>query len=522
MKKEFNTTGNCFEQEHYMMDDSRRFTSILELVERGKYFVINRPRQYGKTTMLHALENYLPQHDYVAIAMNFQGIDEKWTDSDDAFATMFFNKLHTFFEYRDEAIADFIQSKASEIVGMEALSKFITRLMMKLNKKVVLLIDEVDASSNYNSFLSFLAMLRTKYLRRNTLEHRTFHSIILAGVHDIKSLKFKLRNPEDTQTNSPWNVAVDFKVVMEFYPNEIAYMLRQYSEAEGVAMDFEAISERLFYHTSGYPFLVSKLCKNIAEDILPKKENKNEWTLEDVEASVRLLLKERNTNFDSILKNIENNSALKDFVSAILLDGHNVPFNVNEPITQLGQTYGIFKDEGTVKIHNRIYEQLIYNYLSAVRLQQMMSEKTYNFGDNYLTDNGGLDLERVLRKFQAFMKEQRSKKDLHFLEREWRLVFLSFLKPILNGKGHDFKEVETSEEKRLDVVVTYLQHKYILELKRWGGPKLHDKGLNQLADYLDIHGVKNGYLLIFDTRKKLTWEAKTIQHQGKEIFAVWL
>jgi hypothetical protein len=59
MKKEFNTTGNCFEQEHYMMDDSRRFASIFDLVERGKYFVINRPRQYGKTTMLLKVSEYI-------------------------------------------------------------------------------------------------------------------------------------------------------------------------------------------------------------------------------------------------------------------------------------------------------------------------------------------------------------------------------------------------------------------------------------------------------------------------------
>lgn len=525
MKKEFNTTGNCFEQEHYMMDDSRRFNSIFELVERGKYFVINRPRQYGKTTMLFALLKYLHKNEeYLPIKMDFQSLSSEAHESEAFFSRQFWKDLVAVVEWVDEPLADTLR-------GFEAVNNFsdlsnrISAIHKVTSKKVVLLIDEVDASSNYDVFLRFLAMLRDKYLKREF--EKTFHSIVLAGVHDIKSLKFnpdsyRERNPEDAQTNSPWNVAVDFEVVMEFYPNEIAYMLRQYSEAEGVAMDFEAISERLYYHTSGYPFLISKLCKNIAEKILPQKSDKTFWTLDDVEASVRLLLKERNTNFDSILKNIENNGDLKDFVSAILLDGKNVPFNTNEPITQLGQTYGIFKDEGTIKIHNRVYEQLIYDYLSAVRLQQMISEKTYNFGDNYLTDDGSLDLETVLRKFQSFMKEQRSKKDLHFLEREWRLVFLSFLKPILNGKGHDFKEVETSEEKRLDVVVTYLQDKYILELKRWGGPKAHDKGLKQLADYLEIHGVRKGYLLIFDTRKKMSWEVKTIEHNDKEIFAVWV
>jgi hypothetical protein len=227
-------------------------------------------------------------------------------------------------------------------------------------------------------------------------------------------------------------------------------------------------------------------------------------------------------DFESLIKNLENHQDLYDLVYAVTFEGANIPFNPDEPVTQLGKIYGIFKANGQVKIHNRIYEQRIYNYLSAKRLQQFISEKNYTFGDTYLTDSGELDLERVLRKFQMFMKEQRSKKDFRFIEREWRLVFLAFLKPILNGKGHDFKEVQTSEEKRLDIVVTYLQYKYIIELKLWKGQKAQDKGLHQLADYLDIHSVNKGYLLIFDDRKKPSWEVKNIEHEGKEIFAVWV
>ncbi|MEM0991507.1 MAG: GxxExxY protein [Bacteroidota bacterium] len=99
---------------------------------------------------------------------------------------------------------------------------------------------------------------------------------------------------------------------------------------------------------------------------------------------------------------------------------------------------------------------------------------------------------------------------------------MTYLAPILNGQGHSFKEVETSQEKRLDVVVTYLQYKYIIELKIWRGEKQHQKGLNQLADYLDIHSVDHGYLLIFDTRKDKDWAVEEIEHQGKTIDAVWV
>lgn len=57
--KEFNTTGTCIPDMHYMVDTKLKLHSIIELIEKGKYFTINRSRQFGKTTTLLALENTL-------------------------------------------------------------------------------------------------------------------------------------------------------------------------------------------------------------------------------------------------------------------------------------------------------------------------------------------------------------------------------------------------------------------------------------------------------------------------------
>ncbi|MGB0932512.1 MAG: AAA-like domain-containing protein, partial [Chitinophagales bacterium] len=294
--KEFNTTGVCYSELHYMMDNSHKISNIMNLIERGKYFTLNRPRQYGKTTTLRFLVERLEKSEiYFPVALNFQGIDREAHESDNAFAQMFVNQLFDFFEFPYPKIADFIKQHQKTIENLDHLSKFITRLVLQFNKKLVLFIDEVDASSNYDAFLSFLGVLRTKYLARMTPQHPTFHGIVLVGVHDIKSLKFKLRNPHDAQTNSPWNIAVDFKVEMSFNPKEIAPMLEQYSEAEDVSMNTPAIAERLYYHTAGYPFLVSRLCKIVAEEILPKREVKTEWTLQEIEEAVQILLLENNT-----------------------------------------------------------------------------------------------------------------------------------------------------------------------------------------------------------------------------------
>jgi PD-(D/E)XK nuclease superfamily len=123
-------------------------------------------------------------------------------------------------------------------------------------------------------------------------------------------------------------------------------------------------------------------------------------------------------------------------------------------------------------------------------------------------DDKSLNMEAVLLGFQSFMKREYSRKDRDFLERHARLVFLSFLKPIINGAGYDFKEPQISEEKRLDVVITYYEHKYIAELKLWRGEKLHEKGLIQLANYLETQQVKEGYLLIFDHAKVKNWASE--------------
>ena len=59
MVKKFNTTGKCNAAQHYMADVSHKLSDTLALVEEGEYFIINRPRQYGKTTMLHNLATAL-------------------------------------------------------------------------------------------------------------------------------------------------------------------------------------------------------------------------------------------------------------------------------------------------------------------------------------------------------------------------------------------------------------------------------------------------------------------------------
>ena len=69
--KKFNTTAVCIPSKHYMVDLSERVKEIRKLVDDGKYFAINRARQYGKTTTLNALSVSMTA-EYIVLSLDFQ------------------------------------------------------------------------------------------------------------------------------------------------------------------------------------------------------------------------------------------------------------------------------------------------------------------------------------------------------------------------------------------------------------------------------------------------------------------
>ena len=62
------------------------------MVDAEKYFTINRARQYGKTTVLAALAEYLKK-DYEVISLDFQGISYADFVSEQNFVAAFSRQL---------------------------------------------------------------------------------------------------------------------------------------------------------------------------------------------------------------------------------------------------------------------------------------------------------------------------------------------------------------------------------------------------------------------------------------------
>lgn len=253
MTRYFNTEGLCTSEEHYMVRlDDRTAQIKRKLVDRKKYFVINRGRQYGKTTTLRALAEYLAE-DYFVISLDFQEMPDEKFESGDTFSLAFVSMLRDALENREDEevqklygmVSDFIVQNPQ--IEMDEMFKLLSRMCSESLRPIVLIIDEVDSAGNNQVFVKFLALLRGAYLKRD--RKPIFHSVILAGVYSIKNLKLKLRPESEHQYNSPWNIAADFDIEMNFSSEQIAGMLSEYEADYHTGMDIRAVADEIYAYT---------------------------------------------------------------------------------------------------------------------------------------------------------------------------------------------------------------------------------------------------------------------------------
>ncbi|GBU26219.1 hypothetical protein R83H12_02913 [Fibrobacteria bacterium R8-3-H12] len=495
--REFNVTGICIPGKHYMVDISNKVSQIAAMVEKGQYFTINRARQYGKTTTLWLLDDELVRRGYAVAHISFEGIGDTPFENERNFCQSIIEQIYD--ELKRRKIKGFALWKNNFVTTFKKLDKFLDKTCK--DKKLVLMIDETDKTSNNLVFLRFIGMLRDKYLLREK-SGATFQSVILSGVYDIKNLKIKLiqkglyqLQDGEKRINSPWNIAVHFNVDMSFSAPEIATMLNEYEKDHKTGMDIEVISKELRAYTNGYPFLVSRLCQIIDEDL------SKDWTANGVQEAVKILLNERNTLFDDLSYNIENNRDLFDLLHDIIVEGKKITYNNLNSTMNLALTFGILQETDKIlAVSNKIFETAICDYF--ISLSRANPRKSIEILDSEVIENGKFNMAICIKKFMQHYYELYNKHRESFLESECRLLFLTYLKPLINGKGFYHIESETRNLQRTDLIVDFGTEQFIVELKLWHGEQKHEKAHEQLIKYLDSKNKSEGYLLTFDFRKR--------------------
>ncbi len=526
MFKKFNVTGMCKPDIHYMVDISSRLEQLEKMIQEGAYFAINRGRQYGKTTTLYLLKKRL-ETEYAVFSISFEGVGEEAFADSDSISRTFCGLLYDTIVYKevidipDEAtklLHDIITDKELKI-SLRELSNVISKICRMICRPVVLMVDEVDQAGNFKSFIEFLGMLREKYLKRDT--RPAFQSVILAGVYDIKNLKLKIRTETEHQYNSPWNIAVNVDVNLEFQVKDIAGMLKCYERDYDTGMDINLIASLLFEYTSGYPFLVSRLCQILDELSSGKYQytgRNKAWSKEGILEASKILVSEENTLFDDMRKKLEQFKELYEILYEILYFGKSFPFNQYNSAIDIAKMFGYVKNNcGNVAISNRIFETWLYNFFVS---EESIGNAIYAAGSrdkNQFVKNGHLDMQKILEKFVIHFTDLYGKNDLAFIEKFGRKYFLFYLKPIINGTGNYYVEAETRDEGRTDVIVDYHGEQFVVEMKIWRGESYHQRGERQLLNYLEAYHLDTGYMLSFNFNKNKEIGVKKIRLEGRTL-----
>ena len=530
MERRFNVTGSCSPQRHYMVRLDDRLKKIKEdYIDYGSYFVINRGRQYGKTTTLKALAKYL-SGDYVVFFLDFQQMSTSTFADDTTFVKGFVNRL--LIALKRMTFAD--KEKITELLtmlkerhldaGMEDLFECLSSICELCSRPIVLIIDEVDSAGNNQVFIDFLAQLRGYYLARD--EMPVFHSVVLAGVYSIKNLKLKLRPESEHQYNSPWNIAADFDVDMSFSTSQIAGMLEEYEADYHTGMNVQEMAEEIYQYTSGYPVLVSSICKYIDEKLLGRdnfEKLDKAWTEAGIEEAVRHILTDRMPLFESMIRHLDDYPEMKQMLQSMLFQGVEYTYNQDVKEISLAAMFGyVVSHAGKVRVSNRIFETRLYNYfLSEAELPGSGSSREIasmaRRDRSYFFHDGMLDMDTVMRRFVRTFSDLYGEEDIRFVEEYGRKFFLLYLIPIINGTGNYYIEAQTRNERRTDVIVDYLGEQFIIELKIWRGNEYNERGERQLADYLEYYRKDRGYLLSFNFNQKKEVGVKELQIGDKTI-----
>ena len=518
MKKFFNIAGPCNPDKHYMLPAQERCKGILELINQEQYFVIHAARQTGKTTLLFELERQLnASAEYHALYCSLEALDGLGDAKEGipAIVGELISEVNIHEVLKGYSFAENVDFSYPNTVLRESLVSFCN----KLDKPLVILFDEIDCLSN-GTLISFLRQLRYGYVNRSRSPF--VHSIALVGMRNIRDYKTRIREDRETLGSaSPFNIVSDVLTLRNFTKEEIFHLYAQHTEQTGQEFPSDVI-ERVYQYTSGQPWLVNAIAREIVVKIL-NSDFSQPIVSEHVEQAVQTIILRRDTHIDSLMKRLKE-ERIRRILEPVIL-GETRSYDLLDDDYRYVLDLGLLDDSS---IHltpsNPIYGEIIIRTLSS---QSQMDMNKHNYPPEapaYLVE-GRLDMRRLLTDFQQFWRENSDiwEEKYQYKEAAPHLILQAFLQRVINARGQVSREMAEGT-KRLDLCVEYQNGKYPIELKLRYGEKTYEEGKEQLAEYMDKLGCTEGWLIVFDRRKKTPWSQKifwqTQKIDGKTIHIV--
>ena len=484
-----------------MLDAESRLADVRGLIDGNQYFVIYAARQSGKTTLLNSLERAINREgSYAALYCSLEAV-QSFPEPERGIPQIF-NCIMSAVRISSLPLKKDMDSIAGAIDKNEiaiSVKELFFNLCSRLEKPLVVFFDEVDCLSE-GTLITFLRQLRDGYVNR---ERAPFiHSLALVGMRNIRDYKGKIRKDSETMGSaSPFNIVRKALTLKNFTLGDIILLYNQHTEKTGQVFEPDAV-ERAHWWTDGQPWLVNAIAVEVIEEQLNNDTTKL-ITVKMVEQAVQTIIQRRDVHIDSLLERLHEDRVRKVIEPVILGYGEDIDYISDDFMYTLN--LGLVKSEnGRVSPGNRIYGEVFIRMLSYNTQYALQSriQPVWLLKDK-------IDMTGLIKAFQGFWRENSEIwiEKYDYKEAAPHLILQAFLQRVINGSGEIYCEY-ASGRMRFDLCVKYAGERYPLELKLLYGSRTEQDGLEQLGDYMDKIGEREGWLIIFDRKSDKPWEQK--------------
>jgi len=228
------------------------------------------------------------------------------------------------------------------------------------------------------------------------------------------------------------------------------------------------------------------------------------------EVAHRQILEESNVNIDHLVTNIRRNPRFESLLMKITSHDAGIRFNLRDQVISELVTYGVLKKshDSLCEIANPIYQYCIMQTfqptINGLEQDYLPEDGNTDFVDYLMPDNK-INLRLLLTNFHDFIARA-GYRILQVPNTPQEFVGQYLLFGYLNAfvrQVHGFMYLEVLRVRgRMDLIILHQQAKYIVETKIWEGNKRYQASKRQLAKYLKLEGISEGYYVVFDHRAK--------------------
>jgi hypothetical protein len=521
MPRQFNTTGPCRPEMHYMLPPADRLigASLDRYLNEQLYWVLHAPRQTGKTTFLMNWMHELNRGGKYAACYVTVECCQGVPAGERAIPAI----LHTIAHWAEFAgipVPPIPDSPCESALN----DQMTTWAALCAPKPLIVLFDEVDVLEG-TAMISFLRQLRGGFAGRGVGKFPI--SIALVGMRDLRDYLAHSKDGIPVNSGSPFNIKEDSITIGNFSRDHVAALIAQHTTDTGQVFGEDALA-RIWHYTSGQPWLVNALCKKCVLETAPTGEVAT-IDAAHVDQAKDLLIASRATHIDSLGQRLRE-ARVRRVVQPILT-GASDPQMADDDAFVFCQDLGLVTigEDGSPGIANAIYREVLARELSF-GMQMAIPPPEFR----WKREDGGLDMDALMAEFQTFWAWHSEiwEETAEYTEAFPHLLLMAFLQRIINGGGSIEREYAAGRG-RVDLLIDYGGRRNIIEIKlvhpKRGREKTVEMGLEQIALYDDRIAADTLHLVIFDRREQARakpWEERLAREErttrsGKPVAVVW-